>query len=48
MLKVTYTQDRNVCPGRPVYEVKCLAMFQRAGMREGGGKKFDFYNTKTL
>ena len=45
---VTYTRDRNVCLGRPVYEVKCLAMFQRAGMREGGGKKFDSYNTKTL
>ena len=32
---VTYTRVGNVCPGRPVYGVKCL--FQRAGMRKGGG-----------
>ena len=29
----TYTRDRNLCPGWPVYEVK---LFQMAGMREGG------------
>ena len=33
----TYTQDRNICPGLPVYEVKCLCMFQRVGMMEEGG-----------
>ena len=31
-----YTGRLNVWSGWPVYKVKCLSMFQRAGMREGG------------
>jgi hypothetical protein len=32
----SYTCRQNVWSGWPVYEIKCLLMFQKAGMREAG------------